>query len=172
MPSEQTIQAIETSYAGHRCRSRLEARWLRFLDAIGIEYWYEPEGYKLQSGVWYLPDLYLPRIRYYAEIKPITFTTPEVLKCDDLAHDSGRPVLMLDGPPGFKLYDLVSYQAGEQIMTNCLLDIDYHGRKFYDEQRRLFCDPAPTQFNKESDFTREYRDAVYAARGERFEGVQ
>lgn len=51
------IKPIETEYNGYKFRSRLEARWAVFFDAIEIPYEYEPEGYELKSG-WYLPDFY------------------------------------------------------------------------------------------------------------------
>ncbi len=41
--------AIETHYAGCRFRSRLEARWAVFFDAIGIEWQYEPQGFEIES---------------------------------------------------------------------------------------------------------------------------
>lgn len=50
------IKPIETFYNGYRFRSRLEARWAVFFDALGVEYEYEPEGFKLPSGKCYLPD--------------------------------------------------------------------------------------------------------------------
>lgn len=50
------IKAIETIYNGYRFRSRLEARWAVFFDALGINYEYEPEGFELPSGKRYLPD--------------------------------------------------------------------------------------------------------------------
>ena len=50
------IQAIETEYNGYRFRSRLEARWAVFFDALGVRYEYEPEGFRLPGGDWYLPD--------------------------------------------------------------------------------------------------------------------
>ena len=56
------IRAIETYYDGCRFRSRLEARWAVFFNAAGIEYQYEPEGFVLSDGSWYLPDFYLPGI--------------------------------------------------------------------------------------------------------------
>ena len=64
------IKAIETVYNGYRFRSRLEARWAVFFDALGIEYEYEPEGFALQNGSCYLPDFFLPEIGIYVEIKP------------------------------------------------------------------------------------------------------
>jgi len=50
------IKAIETRYRGYRFRSRLEARWAVCFDNLGINWDYEPEGFKLQNGEWYLPD--------------------------------------------------------------------------------------------------------------------
>lgn len=50
------IKAIETEYKGYRFRSRLEARWAVFFDALGIKWEYEPQGFLLPSGLQYLPD--------------------------------------------------------------------------------------------------------------------
>lgn len=50
------MKAIETKYKGYRFRSRLEARWAVFFDALGIKWEYEPEGYDLGEAGWYLPD--------------------------------------------------------------------------------------------------------------------
>lgn len=69
------IKPIETIYNGYRFRSRLEARWAVFFDAIGQEYEYEPEGFELSDGTMYLPDFYLEGVRgrgtsnIYIEIK-------------------------------------------------------------------------------------------------------
>lgn len=49
------MQAIETVYNGYRFRSRLEARWAVFFDALGVKYEYEPEGF-VKNNVMYLPD--------------------------------------------------------------------------------------------------------------------
>ena len=50
------MKAIETIYKGYRFRSRLEARWAVFFDALGIDWQYEVEGFELDNGEWYLPD--------------------------------------------------------------------------------------------------------------------
>jgi hypothetical protein len=42
-----TIKPIETRYAGHRFRSRLEARWAVFFDTLGVRWEYEPQGYRI-----------------------------------------------------------------------------------------------------------------------------
>lgn len=67
----QTIKAIETHYAGHRFRSRLEARWAVFFDHLEIEWQYEPEGFELSTGVRYLPDFYLPKADLWVEVKAV-----------------------------------------------------------------------------------------------------
>lgn len=69
------IKPIETEYKGYRFRSRLEARWAVFFDAIGAEWEYEPEGFELSDGTKYLPDFLLKNVRgrgtkeIYVEIK-------------------------------------------------------------------------------------------------------
>lgn len=67
MPTALT--AIETEYRGCRFRSRIEARWAVFFDALGIEWEYEREGYELGASGRYLPDFWLPEHRYWIEIK-------------------------------------------------------------------------------------------------------
>ena len=53
------MKPIETEYKGYRFRSRLEARWAIFFDACGVDWEYEPEGYDLGDGLYYLPDFLL-----------------------------------------------------------------------------------------------------------------
>ena len=63
-----TIKPIETIYNGYRFRSRLEARWAVFFDAMGIKYEYEPQGVEFADGTKYLPDFLLyVRHRSYTE---------------------------------------------------------------------------------------------------------
>lgn len=72
MKASTKIAAIETRYKGYRFRSRLEARWAVFFDALGLRWEYEPEGFVLPSGRRYLPDfrVYLSRGPTWIEIKP------------------------------------------------------------------------------------------------------
>lgn len=63
MNTEMTIKPIETEYDGHKFRSRLEARWAVFFDAIGADWTYEEEGCELPDGTRYLPDFHLYNIR-------------------------------------------------------------------------------------------------------------
>lgn len=68
------IEAIQTRYAGYHFRSRLEARWAVFFDALGIRWEYEKEGVVVRSQfgdrTWqWLPDFYLPSIKAHVEVK-------------------------------------------------------------------------------------------------------
>lgn len=98
------IKAIETVYKGYRFRSRLEARWAVFFDALGVKWEYEPEGFEIEDGARYLPDFRLatnhgPR---WVEIKGTWPTDVELGKLCAL-HESKSDVsfgLMLVGAPG------------------------------------------------------------------------
>lgn len=65
------IKAIPTRYAGIEFRSKLEAEWAKFFDAIGIKWVYEPEGFKLSDGTKYMPDFYLPDAHQWFEVKGV-----------------------------------------------------------------------------------------------------
>lgn len=97
------IKAIETTYKGYRFRSRLEARWAVFFDAVGLEWKYEYEGYELKSQkgkrVHYLPDFWLPKFEMFVEVKGVDLTKDEEQKCELLAEESGFAVLAVIGLP-------------------------------------------------------------------------
>lgn len=67
------VKAIETIYAGHQFRSRLEARWAVFFDNLGIAWKYEPQGFVISGWGFgernYLPDFYLPELEVWVEVK-------------------------------------------------------------------------------------------------------
>src|SRR4051794_31093898 len=93
------IRAIGTRYAGCFFRSRLEARWAVFLDALGIVWQYEAEGYELPSTR-YLPDFRLPGLKCFVEIKPFLLSRQEMRKAYELAIETepdGWTVLALEG---------------------------------------------------------------------------
>ena len=104
------IKPIETIYDGYRFRSRLEARWAVFFDAAGIEYQYEPEGYDLGDGIYYLPDFYIPDWDAFVEIKPsIEYQYNE--KADRLAKLSGKIVILCSGDPYCDGEETYAYKA-------------------------------------------------------------
>ena len=88
------IQAIETIWAGCRFRSRLEARWAVFFNAIGYTigedclYEYDDViGFDGKSQIRYLPDFYFPKEGIYAEVKGTT---------EALQHDSEKIGMCID----------------------------------------------------------------------------
>jgi hypothetical protein len=92
------IAPIETKYAGYRFRSRLEARWAVFLDALGIRWEYEKEGYELPSGR-YLPDFWLPNPGVWLEIKGEAPNDIEFAKLEDLCERTGHNGIIWSGLP-------------------------------------------------------------------------
>jgi len=91
------ISAIQTYYNGTLFRSRLEAKWAVFFDEMKIEYEYEPEGYDLGDGVWYLPDFYLPKQDCFIEIKGKNPTKKEIGKCISVATGLKKKMYLFFG---------------------------------------------------------------------------
>lgn len=98
------IKAIETYYNGYRFRSRLEARWAVFFNAIHADWTYEPEGYSF-DGNYYLPD-FLIRTRgksnsrtpknFFVEVKGVP-TKEDGAKCDEFSKH--YPLLIVGDIP-------------------------------------------------------------------------
>mgnify|MGYP000213949738 CR=1 FL=1 len=99
------LQAIETSYKGYRFRSRLEARWAVFFDALGITWVYEEQGYNLGAAGLYLPDFRLTNVPYksrpiWVEIKPGQPSHDEFRKGYELEKQGNGRVFFFCGVPG------------------------------------------------------------------------
>lgn len=108
------IKAIETTYKGYRFRSRLEARWAVFFDALGYSWEYEPEGFDI-DGLWYLPDFRIQGIDtnpdkycFWFEVKPSIDAVDqqglEKLTAFSQALDGAQELILLDGLPDIKGY--------------------------------------------------------------------
>ena len=68
------LKPIDTVYKGYKFRSRLEARWAVFFDALNLKWQYEVEGFNLSDGRYYLPDFRVSTTKepvYWYEIKPL-----------------------------------------------------------------------------------------------------
>ncbi len=94
-------QPIETVYAATRFRSRTEARWAVFFDAIGIPWVYEPEAFALQAGN-YLPDFYLPSMDLWVECKPENYSENDSRHFEFAAV---HPFALLVGNPRSEMQD-------------------------------------------------------------------
>lgn len=90
------IKAIDTTYKGYKFRSRLEARFAVFMDALNIRWDYEIEGFNLPNTGKYLPDFFLPEnglcgsnsSPLWVEVKAIQPTKEEIHKLRELAVKS------------------------------------------------------------------------------------
>lgn len=100
---------LPTIYRGIKYRSRTEARWARFFVAAEINFAYEPETFSLKCGK-YLPDFKLNTYGgIYVEVKGAAFTEQEKEKCRQLCELTKSIVVMLDGPPDFKCYNVFDW---------------------------------------------------------------
>lgn len=107
------IPAIQTHFDLHHFRSRSEARWAVFFDAMNWQFQYEPEGFALPFGP-YLPDFFLPQLQCYFEVKPSEKPKHDPkygvqdrsqILAEELALATGKPCLIVYGTP----YDLWNY---------------------------------------------------------------
>jgi len=99
------IKAIPTQYKGYKFRSRLEARFAVFFDALNQGFRYEPEGYNLERGLNYLPDFFLDA-GYFVEIKPYYPNAIEMRKAQLLAQQTKTKVYILYGDLSLPVIDL------------------------------------------------------------------
>lgn len=136
------LRALPTLYNGVHFRSRMEARWAVFFDQLGLRWEYEPEGFELPSGRWYLPDFWLPDLNggIYAEIKP----TPEGFEpAIEMARAMPCCVLLLDGAPAAKAYRLAGgYPHDSDVCAPVCFNIKYLPGGSHEEERRLYVMPA------------------------------
>lgn len=98
------MKAIETKYKGYRFRSRLEARWAVFFDALGIQWEYEPEGFDLGEAGWYLPDFLIfcddNSEGVWFEVKGKKATKPDINKLEALCDHTGKHGFIASGTMG------------------------------------------------------------------------
>lgn len=170
----QDLKPIETFYNDYHFRSRLEARWAVYFDALGIEYEYEKEGYDLGDSGYYLPDFWLNQVSMWAEVKGKDFTEDENKKAKALAILSGKPVLRLVGIPDYRTYlAWVSDKNGNVFECDYLVST-YH--KYFYNEHRFYSNTEV--MDADLDFTRDYVSQVFgntmeagitAAKSARFE---
>ena len=118
-------RAIETRYKHRLFRSRLEARYAVLFDALAIRWDYEPEGFDLGDGLFYLPDFFLhappalqeqfPGAGYWVEIKGAPPSPLEIKKLSALCRQTGHHGYVFAGTPG------------EGSIHFCSLDGTWHG---------------------------------------------
>ena len=90
---------VPTRYRGVEYRSRTEARWAVFFDAVDAQATYEPESYNL-DGIWYLPDFFVSSWNLFVEIKGPIPTPLERDRCRKLCLLTKKPVFLISDAPG------------------------------------------------------------------------
>ena len=124
------IKPIPTTYKHRQFRSRLEARFAVFFDAIKLRWSYEVQGYNLGSELgWYLPDFSLSvggGNIHYIEVKPTYPTMTEIRKMQTLCRGRMITGCILFGdvaPPAIDsaaLQELI--QSGDTITHKDILN--------------------------------------------------
>lgn len=144
------IKAIETRYKGYRFRSRLEARWAVFFDALDISWTYEPQGFE-KDGVRYLPDFQIQlgrdpfKVSYWVEVKGDPNWLYDNRAAIDVMHDWGgilpdfancgeqdsvaNGLIILGDIPepefGLLFVPVIGHDEGTNLYWRCLADPRY-----------------------------------------------
>lgn len=119
------MQIIETNYDGYRFRSRAEAMWAVFFNAIGWKYNYKMEGFG-GSGFSYLPDFYMPQLEIWLEVKGAEPAEHEMNVARALSRSRRQRVLIAIGQPE-PSDQMIIFEEGK---ASCL------GRFHFAEDRR------------------------------------
>lgn len=101
------IKPIETTYNGYKFRSRLEAKWAVFFDALNIKWEYESEGYEFGENEKYLPDFWLPTFDSgtFCEVKP---DGGDFSKACRFANAIKKQVWLCEGLPDYAIYKIAT----------------------------------------------------------------
>lgn len=143
------ITAIQTAYKGYHFRSRLEARWAVFFDALGLQWEYEPEGFEMPDGRRYLPDFFIKGNAHYGPYLEIKGGEPQ--------HDEFSKMLELCY--GLTCYGIIVYGTPGEEFT----------RSF---DKNMGCDDLLPLAQLLQIPEAAYHMAVRAARSARFEHGQ
>lgn len=184
------MKPIETRYKGYRFRSRLEARWAVFFDALGIEWEYEPEGFELDDGTRYLPDFFVRAnaasgaakrhagAGYWVEIKGFGPTFQESESLARLCEQTGHHGYLFCGLPGEKPLSAFSADAAKRPPTtkeeveayNKIISIVLRGRELIIDARDQLFHSGVVHVCADEPFNRDrFVFAAEAARSARFE---
>lgn len=160
------IKAIETRYKGYRFRSRLEARWAVFFDSMGFDWEYEPEGFVLEDGTYYLPDFLVHTKTYndsefWVEVKPKELTIEEIKKCELLSKGTNKGVVLAIGVPDNIIYEEIWYNEETREFGKTGIEFEYRKFGIYINDGKYGCEP---------NLTCGVRiESILSARGVRFE---
>ena len=180
------MKPLPTKYNGTTFRSRTEARWAVFFTNLNWEWTYENQGYELETGGHYLPDfeIRLPNNdEYFVEVKPDDFDKFEqeeyMDKLQRFTTEAGKSLLILDGNPSCKPFDLVCHlHEGRTLGCVFLQDYEPYVRwideywmgylKLEPSTGRFFTVHRDDERMQRKSFGRMYVESLKAAKAERF----
>lgn len=158
------IKPIETQYKGYRFRSRLEARWAVFFDALGFQWEYEPEGFELADGVRYLPDFLVDD--WWVEVKATPGDTAQFDKARQFAEQGGGSIVCVGGLPDVVAYPMF-WQTGAS--DTCLFCAEKYAPVFYSSEHPAWYALTRKDSHPDPENGLDVLRAVKAARSARFE---
>ena len=171
------IKPIETRYKGYHFRSRLEARWAVFFDALHIKWEYEPEGYRLNNGKIYLPDFRFYSSRegtegrspLFGEVKPLVgnYTQFNDSVCLIKSIPEDATIICLGGQPDTITYPIYQKCEGEEAWGDVAINGDHKYAPWYWMVRNA--DWENWAELEILDLEGNTLKAIYAARSARFE---
>lgn len=132
----RTIDAIATTYKGIKYRSRTEARWAIFFEALSLNVKYEQETINFEDGTKYLPDFYITEFDCYFEVKGNNddLIVAEGLKAQKLSQ-MGKTVLLAIGAPSSVTPNILHLNRIETSnIDEILAEPDYRGRIMEDRR--------------------------------------
>lgn len=145
-----TISARPTSYRHVLTRSRLEARWLIFFDAIRVPWQYEPEDFSLPSRG-YRPDLWLPSKECWAEIKP-EYSPLDHQLAAAVQEQTGSPLLWISGRPQLGGYTVSFCDFGTvEVVTDLQFALGGRGDLWLADAEQTCCLPLPPRWMEYQD---------------------
>ncbi len=108
------MKVLPTTYKGVRFKSRTEARWAVFFDLCNLLWDYEPEGFDLAVGFYYLPDFKLPEMELWVEVKSEKPLSRDAwLKAISLADETEQDCLVVQGQPRHRGHLHLDSEGGE-----------------------------------------------------------
>jgi len=144
--NKNNLKPIETKYKGYKFRSRLEARWAVFFEGMGLDWTYEPEGFQLPSGTWYLPDFFvkghITGEDYYYEIKPRG--SKPCLKVEEF--NNIKHIFQLNGDPVDVVNTLcprcklICLNNGDEYQSTYRIVYGKHDRRFNTLEFSYYCE--------------------------------
>ena len=165
------LKPIQTRYKGYLFRSRMEARWAVFFDALSIHWEYEPEGFECENGERYLPDFYLPSFDLhglYVEVKPED--RDEFGKAQRWAAFAQKQLLCVIGVPAWRSYELAVPGNGTIALWSVHFCDKYLPGGANGDEYRLYYQPEWTDGNSwAASYNQNVLDAIAEARSARFE---